>query len=308
MKAIIINRHSDWKTLQLEETEMPILKPNQVLVKIKASGVNALDWKAPEYNLFDRLNMKLPYIVGNEVSGVIEQVGEGVKRFEKGDEIFGALDLVTEGGFAEYVAIDQNAIAHKPKNLSFVEAAAVPVGSLTAWQALYDKLNIQPGEKILIQAAAGGVGIFGVQLARLSGAYVVAIASAKNRDFLKSLGADEVFDYTNDYSLLPGNFDAVMDSMDTAQQMIPLIKKGGRYVSLTEPAPDELSKKFDVSVASFLYRPDAVQLDKIKELIETNKLSVVVDKIFPLSGANEALKYQSTSHTRGKNILNVGLN
>ncbi len=132
MKAIIINRHSDWKTLQLEETEMPILKPNQVLVKIKASGVNALDWKAPEYNLFDRLNMKLPYIVGNEVSGVIEQVGEGVKRFEKGDEIFGALDLVTEGGFAEYVAIDQNAIAHKPKNLSFVEAAAVPVGSLTA--------------------------------------------------------------------------------------------------------------------------------------------------------------------------------
>src|SRR5215467_3709653 len=210
MKAIIIKEHTNWETLQLEETEIPVIKPNQVLVKIKASGVNALDWKAPEYNLFDRLKMKLPYIVGNEVSGVIEQVGADVKRFEVGDEIFGALELVTEGAFAEYVAIDQNSIARKPKNLSFIEAAAVPVGSLTAWQALYDRLDLQANEKVLIQAAAGGVGLYAVQLAKVKGAYVVAVASAKNRDFLKSLGADEVFDYTNDYSLMSPDFDAVL--------------------------------------------------------------------------------------------------
>jgi len=305
MKAFIIKEHTNWETLQLQETEIPFIKPNQVLVKIKASGVNALDWKAPEYNLFDRLKMKLPYIVGNEVSGIIEQVGEHVKQFEAGDEIFGALDLVTEGAFAEYVAIDQNSIALKPKNLSFIAAAAVPVGSLTAWQALYDRLNIRANEKVLIQAAAGGVGLFAVQLAKLKSAFVVAVASPKNRDFLKSLGADEVFDYTSDYSLMPRDFDAILDSMDTSQQTIPLLKKGGRYVSLTEPAADGLSKKFEVSATNFLYKPDAVQLENIKELIETDRLRVFIDKIFSLSEANEALKYQRISHTRGKNILEV---
>jgi NADPH:quinone reductase-like Zn-dependent oxidoreductase len=166
---------------------------------------------------------------------------------------------------------------------------------------------LQGNEKVLIQAAAGGVGIFAVQLAKLSGAYVVAVASVKNRDFLMSLGADEVFDYTNDYSLLPGNFDAVLDSMETSPQTIPLLKNGGRYVSITEPAPTDLTKKFGVSAASFLYSSNAIQLDKIRELIEANKLKVFVDKTFPLSETREALKYQKYGHSRGKNVLTVNL-
>jgi NADPH:quinone reductase-like Zn-dependent oxidoreductase len=294
--------------LRLEETEIPVIKANEVLVKIKASGVNPFDWKAPEYKLFDLAKMKLPHIAGSEISGVIEKTGADVKGFQIGDEIFGALELATEGAFAEYVAIDQNLVAHKPKNLSFIEAAAVPVTSLTAWQALYDKLNLQANEKILIQAAAGGVGIFAVQLGKLSGAYVVAVGSEKNDDFLKHLGADEVFNYRNDYSLLPHNFDAILDSVETSRQTIPLLKEGGRYVSLTEPASDELAKEFGITATNFLFKRNATQLNNIKELIETNNLKVFVDKTFLLSETGEALKYQRAAHSRGKNVLKVDLN
>jgi len=306
MKAIVITEDTDWKTVKLKDTTMPDAKANEVLVKVKASGVNPVDWKIPEYKLFERRKIKLPYIVGSDISGIIDQVGNDVKRFKVGDQIFGALELGTPGAFAEYVAINQNLIALKPKNLSFIEAAAVPLASLTAWQALFDKLYLQANEKVLIQAAAGGVGIFAVQLAKQRKAYVVAVSSEKNRDFLKSLGADEIFDYKDDYALLPANFDAIMDSMATSRQTIPLLKKGGRYVSLTAPAADELAKEFDVSATSFLYTPNAAQLEKIKELIETNKVQIFIDKIFPLSEASEALKYQQSSHSRGKNVLEIG--
>jgi NADPH:quinone reductase-like Zn-dependent oxidoreductase len=305
MKAIIIRENTDWKTVQLEETKIPVIKPTQVLVKIKASGINVIDWKAPQHHLFDLFKIKLPYIVGNEISGIIQQIGERVQNFKSGDEIFGALKLSTQGGFAEYVSIDENSIARKPQNLSFVEAAAIPVAGLTAWQALYDKLNLQTNQKILIQAAAGGVGNFAVQLAKLKGAYVVAVASEKNTEFLKYLGADEVFNYANDFSILPRNFDGVLDSMDSSEQTIPLLKTGGRYVSITGPAADEIVKRFEVHATNFLYEPNATQLDNIRELIETNKLKVVIDKTFALSEASDALRYQEASHTRGKNILKV---
>ena len=307
MKAIIIREDTDWKTVCLEEAAIPVVKPNEVLVKIKASGVNPADWKIPESKSFARMKMKLPYIIGSDISGIIERVGNDVKQFKPGDEIFGALELAIQGAFAEYASIDQNLIALKPKNLSFVEAAAVPLACLTAWQALYDKLNLKAGEKVLIQAAAGGVGIFAVQLAKLTGSYVVAVGSEKNEEFLKSLGADEIFDYKNDYSRLPEDFDAVLDSVQTSQQTIPLLKKGGRYVSITAPATTELVNEFEVSATNFLYIPNATQLQMIKELIETHKIKVFIDKTFPLSQASEALKYQQSSHSRGKNVLIVDL-
>ena len=308
MKAIVIRKNTDWKTVQLEETEIPGIKPNEVLVKIKASGVNPADWKIIEYKSFDRMKIKLPYTPGSDIAGIIEQAGDNVKRFKTGDEIFGALELAKQGAFAEYAVIDHNLIARKPRNLSFIEAAGVPLASLTAWQALYVKLNLQPNEKVLIQAAAGGVGVFAVQLAKIIGSYIVAVGSEKNKEFLKSIGADEVCDYKNGYTGLPADFDAVLDSVQSSQQTIPLLKKGGRYVSITAPAQEELVKKFEVSATNFLYTSDGKQLNAIKELIESSKLKVFVDKTYPLSEVREALKYQQGSHSRRKNVLKIDPN
>ncbi|MBI3883548.1 MAG: NADP-dependent oxidoreductase [Sphingobacteriales bacterium] len=303
MKSIIITENSGWKNLKIKETSFPAIKSDQVLVKIKASGINPIDWKAPEYNLFEYLNMKLPYIIGSDISGVIEAMGSNVKNFNIGDEVFGALELISQGAFAEYAVIEEKLISHKPKNLTFIEAASVPLSSLTAWQGLFEKLELQEGQKILIQAAAGGVGIFAVQLAKQKGAYVVAVGSEKNEAFLKSLGANEVFSYKNDYSNLPKDFDAVFDSMESSKQTIPLLKKGGKYLSITEPASEELINRYGILATNFLYKSDGKQLSHIKDLLESNNLKTFIDSIFPLSEASEALKYQKQGHSKGKNVL-----
>jgi len=306
MKAIVFNRDSNWQSLHVQETTVPDIEPHQVLVKIVASGVNPIDWKAPEYNLLGFLNMKLPYIIGSDLAGIVEKVGPAVKTVKVGDEVFGALPLVDQGAFAEYAAIDEAFIALKPKNISFVEAAATPLSALTAWQGLFDKLEVQQNQKVLIQAAAGGVGIFAVQLAKRRGCYVVAIGSERNSDFLKSLGADQVFDYCSySYEALPDDFDAVFDSMETSKALIPLLNEGGRYLSITEPASKDLADKYRVSVYNFLYQPHASQLDQIRKMIEANALKVFVDRTFDLKDASQALLYQKQGHSRGKNVLEV---
>jgi len=158
---------------------------------------------------------------------------------------------------------------------------------------------------VLIQAAAGGVGIFAVQLAKLKGAYVVAIGSEKNLSFLKELGADEVYNYHNGYTALSNDFDAVLDSMETAVHLIPHLKKGGRYLSITEPASQELAHQYEITAFNFLYHPDTAQLTQVKELIEENRLKVFIDKVLPLANASQMLKYQMEGHSKEKNILLV---
>jgi NADPH:quinone reductase-like Zn-dependent oxidoreductase len=301
MKAIRIHEKGAIDNIKIEELPKPSIKPNQVLVKVKACGINPVDWKSTVYGYFE-----MPYTLGTDISGVIEAIGTDVKDYNVGDAVIGSLNWATQGAFAEYVATETQYLALKPKNLSFEEAAAVPLAALTAWQGLFDKLNVQAGQKVLIQAAAGGVGLFAVQLAKWKGAYVVGVASSKNEAFLKSLGVDEIIDYkTADFSKIAPDFDAVFDSMASSEQTIPLLKKGGNYVTITAKPSEDLVQKHGVTAAHFLFQSNPEQLKNIVNLIEQNLVKVFLDKIFKFTEANAALKYQHEGRSRGKNVLVV---
>jgi NADPH:quinone reductase-like Zn-dependent oxidoreductase len=301
MKAIRIHEKGAIDNIKIEELPKPTIKPNQVLVKVIACGINPVDWKSTVYGYFE-----MPYTLGTDISGVIEAIGTDVKDYKVGDAVIGSLNWVTQGAFAEYVATGTQYLTLKPKNLSFEEAAAVPLAALTALQGLFDKLNVQAGQKVLIQAAAGGVGLFAVQFAKWKGAYVVGVASSKNEAFLKSLGVDEIIDYkTADFSKIAPDFDAVFDSMASSEKTIPLLKKGGSYVTITAKPSEDLVQKHGVTAAHFLFHSNPEQLKTIVNLIEQNHVKVFLDKTFKLTEANAALKYQHEGRSRGKNVLVV---
>ena len=301
MRAIRIHEKGAIDNVQVENIPTPDIEKHQVLVSVKACGVNPVDWKSTVYGYF-----QMPYTVGSDISGVIEAVGSEVKDYKIGDEIIGSLEWATQGAFAEYVATEPKYIAHKPKNLSFEEAAAVPLAALTAWQGLFDKLNLQKGQKVLVQAAAGGVGFFAVQFAKWKGAHVVGVASLKNEAFLKSVGVESIIDYkTADFFKITPDFDAVFDSMASSEKTIPLLKKGGRYVSITAKPSDELAQQHGVEATNFLFHSDAAQLKTIVGLIEEGRVKVVLDKQFKLTEAKDALTYQHEGHSKGKNVLIV---
>ena len=301
MKALLVNENGSLDNLKIEDVPIPKIESNQILVKVKACGINPVDWKGIIMNFF-----KTPYIAGTDISGIVENVGTEVTHYKVGDEVIGSLEWAKQGAFAEFVETQEKYLAFKPKNLTFEEAAALPLAGLTAWQGLFDKLELQAGQKILIQAAAGGVGLFAVQFAKWKGAYVVAVASEKNEAFLKSFGADEVLNYkTIDFSKIAKDFDAVFDSMASAEQTMQIVKKGGKYVSLTANPPDELAKSYGITATNLLFQSNAQQLKEIVNLVEQNKVKISVDKTFSLSDAIEALEYQKLGHSKGKNILTL---
>ncbi|MPR34951.1 NADP-dependent oxidoreductase [Salmonirosea aquatica] len=300
-QAIQIKEKGTLDNLELVTLEVPTLESHDILVKVKAAGVNPVDFKGVLNGIF-----KMPYTVGSDIAGIVEQVGAEVKNFEVGQEVIGSLEWAKQGAYAEYVVTEERYLARKPDNLSFTEAAAVPLVALTAWQALFDHLNIQAGEKVLIQAAAGGVGTMAVQLAKWKGAYVVALASPKNASFLTELGADEVVDYKrDDLTETIQDVDAAFDSMATSAQLFKMLKKGGRYVSITAKPSQELAESYGVSATNFLFHSDAAQLSQLVALIEEGKIKVFLDKTFPLAEAKAALEYQKQGHSRGKNVLLV---
>ncbi|WP_111307425.1 NADP-dependent oxidoreductase [Confluentibacter sediminis] len=301
MKAVRIYEKGAIDNIKIEDIPKPTITPNQVLVKVKACGINPVDWKSTIHGYFE-----MPYTVGTDIAGIIEAVGTDVHDYKVGDAVIGSLEWAKQGAFAEYVATETKYIALKPKNLNFQEAAAVPLAALTAWQGLFDKLSLKKGHKILIQAAAGGVGLFAVQYAKWTGAFVVGVASPKNEAFLKSVEVDAIIDYkTADFSKITADFDAVFDSMASSELTIPLLKKGGNYVSITAKPSEELAQKHGVTATNFLFHSDAEQLKTIAYLIEQGHVKVFIDKQFPLSEAKDALAYQHQGHSKGKNILIV---
>jgi len=302
VKAIIAKEKGSFDNVAVEEIDNPVMKPDEILVKVYAAGVNPVDWKTVLNGYFP-----LPIILGSDIAGVIEAVGEQVKNYRAGDEIIGSLEWQRQSAFAEYVTTKERYIAAKPKNLSFTEAAAVPLASLTAWQALFDHAHLQKGEKIVIHAAAGGVGLFAVQLANWKGAYVIGTASERNIDFLKSIGADEVIDYTK-YNLTEKvqNVDAVLDTVGTAEvqeESFKALKPRGNYVSITAGPREVLLKNYEISAMRFLFHSDPAQLKQIVQLIEEEKVKVFIDKTFSLTEARSALEYVHKGRTRGKVVL-----
>jgi len=273
-------------------------------VRIHAAGVNPLDWKIREGHLG---SVSFPSMVGSDFSGVVEALGSRVSGFRQGDEVFG--DVADESGsYAQYATAPVSQVARKPAGLDHVEAAALPIASLTAWQALFDKADLKAGQKILIHAAAGGVGSVAVQLAKWKGAFVIGTASAHNLEHVRSLGADEVIDYSaTRFEDVVRDVDVVLDTIggNTQERSWAVLKKGGILVSLVQPPSPE--KKANGARGEFM-RADLARADELArmaELVVNGKLKVNVETILPLHEAAKAQELSQRGHTRGKIVLRV---
>lgn len=295
----------------LEEVEVPRPKPgiSEVLVKVHAASVNPTDWK---HRATGRFLGEPPFILGWDLSGVVEEVGLGVTLFKPGDEVFGMLPYPGGvGAHAEYVTGPTRAFARKPDSIDHVQAGAVPLAALTAWQSLVDTAALSAGDRVLIHAAAGGVGHLAVQIAKARGAYVIGTASAPKHDFVYSLGADEVIDYrTTDFAEAAQDMDAVLDTIGGEYQLRSLttLKPGGILVSTVPVAADGLHDKaaeLRVRAELILVEDDHAGMEAIADLVETGKMRAKIAETFPLAQAGAAHESGETGRTAGKLVLIV---
>ena len=295
----------------LEITEIPRPKPrtNEILVKVHAAGLNPTDWKHRSGHGFVD---KLPLVLGWDVSGVVEAVGIGVATFRPGDEVFGMMSYPFGlGTHADYVAAPARFFAAKPRSVDHVQAGALPLVSLTAWQALVDNADLQSGQRVLIHAAAGGVGHIAVQIAKARGAYVIGTASAEKHGFLREVGADEVIDYrTDDFADRVRDVDAVLDTIggDTAMRSLHTLRKGGSLVSLIPVGSADLFRQADqlgVRALRMLVDSSRSALETVSGLVDESALRATIAGTFPLTEAAEAHREGETNRTTGKLVLKM---
>lgn len=322
MKAIITERYGTPDVLEFKETAKPTPKDNEVLVKIHAASLNMFDWHLLTADIFlVRLNVgffKPKYkIPGADVAGRVEAVGKNVTQFKVGDEVYGDLAASGCGSFAEYVAVPEKALALKPVNLTFEEAAAFPMAAVTALQGLRDAGKIQAGHKVLIQGASGGVGSFAVQIAKVLGAEVTAVCSTRNMDLIRSLGADHVIDYTKedftknrkqyDLILAVNGYHPITDYKDALIPKGMYVMAGGTTKQIFEAVlrGSFVSEKDGRKLGALTAQPKQVDLIYLKGLAEAGKIKPVIDKRYPLSETAQALRYLGEGHARGKVILTV---
>src|SRR5882757_8974397 len=311
MKAIRIHRYGGPEVLQYEDAPRPKPQAGEVLVHVKAAGVNPIDWKVREGHMKDFWPHKFPLILGWDLSGVVEEVGPGpaaAGRFKIGDEIYSIPDPTRDGAYADYIVVRESELALKPNSLHHIRAATVPLAALTAWQSLFDTAQLQPGQRVLIHAGSGGVGHLAVQLAKWKDAYVFATASTKNQDLLRKLGVDEPIDYTQQrFEDVARNIDVVLDTIggETQERSWSVLKKGGNLVSLVHPPSEEKAKELGVRAAFVAGHPNGAQLAEIAKIIDSGKLMPVIDRILPLSEVRRAHELSQSGHTRGKIALRV---
>ena len=302
MKAIQIKEYGDESVLNYADVECPEPKTDEILVKIHAASVNPVDWKIRD-GKGEKFGMELPLILGADFAGTVEEVGTNIEKLKKEDEVYGKILL---GCYAEYVIVKENELSRKPNNLDFENAASIPMGALTSWQAIFETAKLKSGQKILIHAASGGVGSMAVQLAKAKGAYVIGTASASNKDFVKNLGADEFIDYTaTNFEDVVKDVDVVYDTIggDTQKRSFQVLKEGGFLVSLVEDPSKKLLQKYKVEGKVIASVPNPKQLEEITQLVEEGKVKTHIEKVFPLSEAKKAQKLSKEGHTRGKFIL-----
>jgi NADPH:quinone reductase-like Zn-dependent oxidoreductase len=303
MKAVRIHAFGGPESLELEDVTLPSPGPGQVLVRIHAASVNPCDWKMRE-GLCGEFPM--PRTLGCDFSGVVESLGSEVMDFSVGQSVFGRSDF--GGAFAELTVVPVGSLVAKPSSIDDIQAAATPLCALTAWQALYDSAGLHTGQKILIHGAAGGVGMFAVQLALRQGAYVIATASPRNLAFLRRLGAQQVIDHTStQFEDVVKGVDVVLDLVggETQDRSWKVLKSGGRLLS-TVSAPSQ-NKAFlcGVRAEMLLVRNSADELAMIGDLIANGEIKVMVDKVMPLIRAPEALEMNRCGHARGKIVLTM---
>lgn len=309
MKAIVIEQYGGSEELVEKELSKPEIKANQVLIEMHATSINPIDWKIRAGYLADGMPFEFPLILGWDAAGVIAEVGKDVTQFEVGDEVF-ARPAMANGTYSEYVAVDENLVALKPKTISFNEAASVPLAGLTAWQCLVDFGQIKAGDKVLIHAGSGGVGIFAIQIAKSFGAYVLSTASGKNEDFLKKLGVDEFINYkTTDFTNVAQNLDLVVDTMggDILEKSLDVVKNGGRLVSIAGQPNEEKAKERDITVESLWLNPNGKQLAELGELMEKGEVKTYIGHTFPFTaqGLRDAHDLSATHHAKGKIVIEI---
>jgi NADPH:quinone reductase-like Zn-dependent oxidoreductase len=306
MKAVVAHEYGAPEVLKFEEVPRPEPKEDEALVRVIASGVNPADPLTLSGKFAQEFGTHLPLIPGYEIAGIIEKTGAEFTSLKPGDAVYGYPTF--GGGWAEYLTVKEWEVAPKPKSLSFAEAAAVPMGALTAWQAVVDAAQLQAGQTILIHGGSGGVGSFAIQIGKMRGARVMATASTANQDLLKQLGADVAIDYTKQkFEEIAQDVDCVLDPVgkDTLARSYAVVKKGGIILELVaRPDPEEL-KKHEIRAAGIAAKPDAKDLSEIAQLIDAGKIKPVVTKVLPLSEAIAAEQQAETHHTRGKVVLRI---
>ncbi|OFD75371.1 NADP-dependent oxidoreductase [Bacillus mycoides] len=331
MKAMIIDKYGK-VPMRMAEVPTPEINEYEVLAEIHAASINPIDFKIRDGKVKMLLKYEMPLILGNDFSGVIVKVGSKVTHFKVGDEIYARPRKNKIGTFAEYIAIHEDDIALKPKNLSFEEVASIPLVGLTSYQALHDIMNLQKDQKILIHAGSGGVGTFAIQLAKIMGATVTTTASEARADLVTSLGADEIINYkTEKFEDILTNYDAVFDTIGgtTLEKSFNIIKSGGNIVSvsgmpnarfgkefgsgffktllfsLASKKLTALEKKHNAQYSFLFMKPSGDQLRTIANYIEAGKIKPVIDRVFPFEEAQKAMEYSESGRAKGKIIVKI---
>jgi len=332
VKAFVVDRYKKNYPLRLADMPDPEIGANDVLVRIEATAINLLDSKVRdgEFKLF--LPYRPPFILGHDLAGTVLRVGGNVRQFKVGDEVYGRPRDHRAGTFAEMIAVDAEDLALKPKSLSMVQAASIPLVGLTAWQALVEVGKVKPGQKVFIQAGSGGVGTFAMQLAKHLGATVATTTSAANVELVKSLGADVIIDYkTQDFEQVLSEYDLVLNSQDAKAlaKSLNVLRPGGKLISISGPPDVPFAKSLRLNLIlrlvirmlsrgilkkaksqsvdySFLFmRAEGEQLQEIAKLIDAGAIRPVVDKVFPFPQTADALAYVETGRAKGKVVVTV---
>lgn len=330
MQAYLLEAYGKQQQLRLAEVAEPVLADDEVLVQVHAAGVNLLDAKIKNGEFKLILPYQLPLVLGHDVAGTVLRVGAGITGFTVGDEVYARPGDMRIGAFAERIAIKHDALAHKPASLTMEESASLPLVGLTAWQALVEVANLQPGEKIFIQAGSGGVGSFAIQLARHLGAFVATTTSAANAAWVKALGADLVIDYRkDDFATMLRDYDVVLHSQDSAAlaRSLGVLKPGGRLISISGPPDPAFAQKLgapwlvklvmrllsagvrrkarrrQVRYDFLFMRADGAQLRQIADLVDAGAIRPVIDRVFAFGETPQALAHVETGRAKGKVVI-----
>jgi len=332
MKALVLKRYGGLDQGVFADIPKPALKPDEILVRVHAAGLNPIDYMIPKGTFKPMLRFQLPATLGSDLAGVVVEVGIRVTRFKPGDAVFASIFDLAMGALAEFAVVPESAAALKPSNLDFVQAASIPMVGLTSWQALKERAKLKPGQKVFIPAGSGGIGTFAIQLAKHLGAKVGTTTSTGNMELVKSLGADEVIDYKKqEFEEVLREYDAVLGTVrgDALEKSLRILKPKSNVVSLVGP-PDvtfararrmnsfmkfvfgllsrkirRLAKKRDVTYSFLFVHPDGRQLAEIGELLQSGRIQPVIDKVFPFDQAKEALAYLEKGRAKGKVVVRV---
>ncbi len=309
MKAVRIHKYGNADELLYEDAPMPTVKADDVLIKVVAASVNPVDWKIREGHLKEMVSYSMPVILGWDVSGVVKSVGKNVSKFKVGDAVFSRPDIKRNGTYAEFIAVKADEVTFKPKTISHIEAASLPLAGITAWEALFTTAKLSANQRVLIHAGSGGVGSLAIQLAKSRGAYVMATTSAKNLALVESLGADEVIDYHHQrFEEIVKDVDVVFDTIggEVQENSWSVLKPDGILVSIVSPPSEKLAAKHKVRSAFVFIEPNAEILMQIAELVDEGKVRPIVGAEFALADIAKAHALSESGHSVGKIVLYVG--